>query len=196
VPAKRGAEIGRRKRALVPLPSPLSLGIFPLVAGGPSERFTKLKRCNIPFLAWNGQGSMPITSPVAVDQRPKKPVTALIFHFRFGVNAGCFTSSISPTLSKRSAICAILVFRVGWCHGAAHCALPKRSHRSCKGNNRAVKRWMLGTLQGSTVHKYPMIISTNSSSASTGEICLTRKVDLPSSPSKPSPRPLGCLRNL
>ena len=55
---------------------------------------------------------MAITSPVAVDQRPKKRVTALFVDFRFGVNAGCFTSSISPTLSKRSAICAILVFRV------------------------------------------------------------------------------------
>jgi hypothetical protein len=34
----------------------------------------------------------------------------LFFDFRFGVNAGCFASSISPTLSKRSASCAILVF--------------------------------------------------------------------------------------
>jgi hypothetical protein len=42
----------------------------------------------------------------------------------------------------------------------------KEATGHAKGYNRAVKRWMLGTLQGSTVHKYPMIISTNSSSAS------------------------------
>ena len=53
-PKKRPGNEKAQKTSF-PLPSPS--GLSRLVAGGPLERFTKIKRCNIPFLAGKGQGS-------------------------------------------------------------------------------------------------------------------------------------------
>jgi hypothetical protein len=45
-----------KAKTLVPL-SPLPSGLSRLVTGGPFEKTAEIKRCNIAFPGWNGQGS-------------------------------------------------------------------------------------------------------------------------------------------